>query len=80
VIYLAMSLHGSGSGSVLAATALVAVRVVPAERGYTVGFVVLAGVFLLAYIAAYAIPRADFGAGRTVAAEAAAPETVIADP
>ncbi|MFJ8600120.1 hypothetical protein ACIREM_15610 [Streptomyces shenzhenensis] len=110
----------AGSGSVLAATALVVVRVVPpwqvgvasgmnanvrlvggavgatvmgvivtghltatgypAERGYTVGFVVLAGVFLLAHIAAYAIPKAGFGAGRTVAAEAAAPETVIADP
>ncbi|MET7391963.1 MFS transporter [Dactylosporangium sp. NPDC005572] len=117
VIYLAMSMHGAGSGSVLAATALVVVRVVPpwqvgvasgmnanirlvggavgatvmgvivtghltatgypAERGYTVGFVVLAGVFLLAHIAAYAIPKAGFGAGGTVAAEAAAPKRQV---
>ncbi|WP_238005707.1 hypothetical protein KZZ52_43250 [Dactylosporangium sp. AC04546] len=49
----------------------------PAVRGYTVGFVVLAGVFLLAHIAAYAIPKAGFGAGRTVAAEAAAPKRQV---
>ncbi len=100
-IYGAMGLHGVGSGSVLAASALVVVRVVPpsqvgvasgmnanlrvvggavgatvmgvivtshagtggypAERGYAIGFLVLAGVFLLAHLAAYAIPRAGFG-------------------
>lgn len=103
LIYGALALHGAGSGLVLAATALVVVRVVPAwqvgvaggmnanlrmvggavgatvmgaivtghlaadgypaERGYTLGFLVLAGVFLLAHVAAYAIPRAGFGTG-----------------
>jgi hypothetical protein len=36
----------------------------PAERGYTIGFLILAGAFLLAHLSAYAIPKRGFGTQR----------------
>ena len=115
VIYCAMALHGAGSGSVLAATALVVVRVVPAwqvgvasgmnanirtvggavgattmgaivtghlrgtgfpaERGYTIGFLMLAVAFLLAHVSSYAIPKRGFGTQR--AAEPVTPAVEV---
>jgi predicted MFS family arabinose efflux permease len=113
VVFFAMALHGTGSGTVLAATALVVVHVVPAwqvgvasgmnanirvvggavgatlmgvivtghtttsgypaERGYTLGFVMLAGVFVLSHLATYAIPRAGFGTVRADPSASAVP-------
>lgn len=127
VISCALALHGAGSGSVLAATALVVVRVVPAwqvgvasgmnanirnvggavgatimgaivtshitssgypaERGYTIGFFMLAGAFLLAHVATYAIPKQGFGTRQAPApvvvseiATVVTPTTALAEP